>query len=147
MTKFFTLSVLALLSVTIFSCKDDDEVKVDPAALYAQAVENLTTNTWHHMKTTKADGLVEDTEECRQQSDLIFTTDGKYEFASKCDFQTVYTGHWKFSDDLTTFTFSEDAVPEYDYLLVEITESRMLLEVPNDANSSRAGWVLEYIAE
>lgn len=147
MTKFFTLSVLALLSVTIFSCKDDDdEVKVDPAVLYAQAVENLTTHTWHHMRSIDPDGQAEDTDECTQQSDITFTTDGKYEYAEACNYQGVYPGWWKLSDDLTTFTFTEDAVPDFDYTLLEITESKLLIEVPADA-SFDAGWQYEYTAE
>ena len=143
--------MLVAMSATIFSCGEDEKEEVAPVEIltpYEEAVANLTGNTWHYMRLITDNGP-EDTFECSQKSDTYFKSDGVYEFVydEVCDQEGTYTGSWEMPEDMKTFTFISADGSRSEYILIEITDSRLLIEIPEIENDVSSGWQKEYIAE
>lgn len=150
MTKLFTLAALALMGVTMSSCGDDDEdVKVEPVDPLTEAKANLSNNIWHFMRIIISDDEIEETYECTQASDVLFKNDGVYEviMADICeDDAEDIKGTWRITDKMDSLFITTNDHTET-YLVVELTDEKLLLETPDKGNNINAGWRREYVAE
>lgn len=148
MNRFFTFLMLMALSATIFSCGDDDKEEVKPVDPYTEAKNILVENIWYYTAVI-IDGEKEETNACTRTIENHFKSDGTFEFimdSDECAIQTTFEGTWSMPEAMDTFTITIDNSTN-NYILVELTEEKLLLERPDTGSNADAGWQLEYTAQ
>ena len=148
MSRIFTFLMLIALSATIFSCGDDDKEEVKPVDPLTEAKATLSGHTWHYMRFYVSDNQIEETSECVQASETYYKSDGVYEVirAEICDNQEDVKGTWRITDAMDSLITTRDGYTS-SMILVELTDERLLLEMPDKGNNVNAGWKFEYIAK